>query len=369
MRQVTRIFGSDSFYNADPFNEMDPSSNDTAYLSSVASAIYRSMADADPNAVWVLQGWFLLDGWWQPPQTKAFLDGAPDDRLIVLDLWAEVEPYWRDHSNFYGKQFIWCMLHDFGGRSGLYASFDAVNSGLGQAVQQAPNLVGIGLTPEAIDTNPVIYDFMTEFAWTSAPRDVDSWMDGWAARRYGAANSAARQYWRTLRQQILNCNTGQMAATASPLVMQPRLELGSGVGCCASLQQYYDPARLDAAWSTLLSAAPQLGGQDTYRNDLVEITRQVLGDYSFLVYARMVAAFNASDAAAFANHSQAFLELFVDLDRMLGTQPSYLLGVWADRASLWGVTPEESALLRRGALLQVFAFSLLSFSRVSDFLR
>ncbi len=55
VRQVSRIFGSDSFYNADPFNEMDPSSNDTAYLSSVASAIYRSMADADPNAVWVLQ--------------------------------------------------------------------------------------------------------------------------------------------------------------------------------------------------------------------------------------------------------------------------------------------------------------------------
>jgi alpha-N-acetylglucosaminidase len=50
---------------------------------------------------------------------QAFLDGAPDDRLIVLDLWSEVEPYWSAHSNFYGKQFIWCMLHDFGGRSGL----------------------------------------------------------------------------------------------------------------------------------------------------------------------------------------------------------------------------------------------------------
>ncbi len=69
----TQVFGTDHFYNADPFNEMDPSSNDTAYLSSVAEAIYRSMADADPHAVWVLQGWFLLDSWWQPPQTKVFL--------------------------------------------------------------------------------------------------------------------------------------------------------------------------------------------------------------------------------------------------------------------------------------------------------
>ncbi len=355
VRKVSEIFGSDSFYNADPFNEMDPTSNSTSYLSSVSSAIYRSMSDADPNAVWVLQGWFLLDGWWQPPQTKAFLDGAPDDRLIVLDLWAEVEPYWSGHSNFYGKQFIWCMLHDFGGRSGLYAAFDAVNTGLAAARQQAAgNLVGIGLTPEAIDTNPVIYDFVMEATWNNASaRDVDTWIVQWATRRYGRANAAAASYWLTLRREILNCNTGQMAATASPLVMRPRLSLPSGVGCCATLQQYYDPSKLDAAWSTLLSAADLFGGLDTYRNDLVEITRQVLGDYAFIVYGQMVAAFNASDKTGFAASSEQFLELFDDLDLMLGTQPSYLLGVWAERASMWGVTPAESALHRKGALLQV----------------
>jgi alpha-N-acetylglucosaminidase len=91
---------------------MNPSSSDVKYLSSVSEAIYKSMADADKDAVWILQGWFFLDGWWAPPQTEAFLNGAPDDKLIVLDLWAEVDPYWKGHKNFYGKQFIWCMLHD-----------------------------------------------------------------------------------------------------------------------------------------------------------------------------------------------------------------------------------------------------------------
>jgi hypothetical protein len=33
-------------------------------------ASLAGMSDADPAAVWVLQGWFLLDSWWQPPQTK-----------------------------------------------------------------------------------------------------------------------------------------------------------------------------------------------------------------------------------------------------------------------------------------------------------
>jgi alpha-N-acetylglucosaminidase len=287
------------------------------------------------------------------------LDGAPDDRLIVLDLWAEVEPYWRDHSNFYGKQFIWCMLHNFGGRSGLYAAFDAVNNGVALAMKEAAsNLVGIGLTPEAIDTNPIIYDFMMEFAWTSAPRDVDAWVAGWATRRYGVANAAAASYWHVLRQQILNCSTGQMSATATPIVMPPRLY--NGVGCCAPTQQYYDPSKLDAAWTTLLSAAAQLASRDTYKNDLVEITRQVLGDHSFVLFNKLVAAFNASDADAFNSASVQFLALFEDLDQMLGSQPSYLLGVWAQRASMWGVTPEESAELRRSALLQVSVFPVCS---------
>jgi hypothetical protein len=159
-----------------------------------------------------------------------------------------------------------------------YAAFDAVNTGVAQAVQQSrSNLVGIGLTPEAIDTNPIIYDFMMEFSWTAEQRDVDAWVGQWAQRRYGLAapNALAAKYWAALRAEILNCNTGQMAATASPLVMRPNLYVPSGVGCCATTQQYYSPAKLDRAWSQLLAARGELRNTDTYKNDLVEITRQV----------------------------------------------------------------------------------------------
>lgn len=111
IKKQTQIFGTDHFYNADPFNELLPSSNSPDYLSSMSKAIYAGMTEADPNAIWILQGWFLFNAqaWWQPPQAKAFLDAVPDDKMIVLDLWAEINPYWKDHENFYGKKFIWCM--------------------------------------------------------------------------------------------------------------------------------------------------------------------------------------------------------------------------------------------------------------------
>jgi hypothetical protein len=55
-------------------------------------------------------GWFLLDGWWAPAQTQAFLDAVPDQSLIVLDLWSEVAPYWNAHDNFYGKHLHYPSL-------------------------------------------------------------------------------------------------------------------------------------------------------------------------------------------------------------------------------------------------------------------
>ena len=71
----TQLYGSDHYYNADPFNEEIPPSNDPTYLATVSSTIYQSIAKADPNATWVLQGWFLHNNpsFWKPPQVWFFL--------------------------------------------------------------------------------------------------------------------------------------------------------------------------------------------------------------------------------------------------------------------------------------------------------
>ena len=42
-------------YSIDLYNEMNPSSNDPAYLHSVSSAVYAALQSADPDAVWVMQ--------------------------------------------------------------------------------------------------------------------------------------------------------------------------------------------------------------------------------------------------------------------------------------------------------------------------
>jgi alpha-N-acetylglucosaminidase len=39
--------------------ELLPSSNDLAFLEKLSSSLYQAMADVDPEAVWVVQGWMF----------------------------------------------------------------------------------------------------------------------------------------------------------------------------------------------------------------------------------------------------------------------------------------------------------------------
>lgn len=53
-------------------------------------------------------------------------------------------------------------------------------------------MTGIGLAPEAIETNPIVYDLMMENTWRGANpvEDLDDWVVSWIHRRYYTNNNA-----------------------------------------------------------------------------------------------------------------------------------------------------------------------------------
>ena len=68
-------------------------------------------------------------------------------------------------------------------------------------------VVGIGLTPEAIETSPVAYDLMMENTWRAGSggqlADLDSWIQGYAARRYsGTLSPAVGEAWSILQRTV-----------------------------------------------------------------------------------------------------------------------------------------------------------------------
>lgn len=107
---------------------MRPESMDHKYLSATAASTVRrvapdlggerrvltwadaqleSMTAADPDAIWVMQGWLFVDKrTWTPGNIEAYLSGVPDDRLVVLDLFSDVVPIYDQPNGYFGKRWV-----------------------------------------------------------------------------------------------------------------------------------------------------------------------------------------------------------------------------------------------------------------------
>ena len=183
----TAMYGTDHYYAADCFNEVNPDTDDPAFLSRMSKSVYHSMASADPAAVWVMQAWFLyysMDDFWKEPQAKALLGAVPDDKLIMLDLYGELHPAWKKRSAFYGKPWIWNVLHNFGGRTSMSGNLREMAGNLNEALtsDSSRNLSGIGMAMEYFGNNPVVEEFVMSMVWKPSVTDVTEWLDTYITR-------------------------------------------------------------------------------------------------------------------------------------------------------------------------------------------
>lgn len=350
IKEMQSEFGVDHVYNADSFNEMDPSSNDTDYIRSAGKAVYNAMVTADPKAVWLMQGWLFLSGasFWQTAQTKALLTSVPQGRMIVLDLFSEVKPAYNFTESFYGQPFIWCMLHNFGGTMELYGVIETVNQGPFVARKFANStMIGTGLTPEGIFQNEVMYEFMNENAYTKVPRNLDQWFSDYARRRYGTYSQDAVITWQLLKMSVYN-NTDMMADHSKGVIPTSRPNIKPHLP-----DVWYDPEQLYSAWSHMVNASGILGGSELFRYDLVDIARNSLQVISIKFYTEIITAFHEKNIDMLKTAGNDLLKLLEDMDVLLGSDIHFLLGPWIRDARKHGHTVTEQNLMEYNARNQI----------------
>ncbi|XP_064993356.1 alpha-N-acetylglucosaminidase-like isoform X3 [Musa acuminata AAA Group] len=211
---------------SDTFDENTPPVDDPKYISSLGSAIYKGMQSGDDDAIWLMQGWlFSYDPFWKPPQMKALLHSVPIGRMVVLDLFAEVKPIWVKSKQFYGVPYIWCMLHNFAGNIEMYGILDAIALGPIEArTSENSTMVGVGMSMEGIEQNPVVYDLMSEMAFHHKPVDVKIWVDLYATRRYGRSVPALQDAWQILYHTLYNCTGGAYDKNRDVIVAFPDVD-------------------------------------------------------------------------------------------------------------------------------------------------
>ncbi|MBU2903604.1 alpha-N-acetylglucosaminidase [Arenibacter algicola] len=345
IEEQTHIFGTDHMYAADPFIEMQPPSGDLDYLGNLSKAIYKGMSKSDPEAVWVFQTWCFSHrrDFWTQPRIKAFLDGAPNDKMICLDLYTENKPMWNRTESFYGKPWLWCNIQNFGDKVFLGGGLNKISDGIVE-VRQNPanvNLKGLGFVNEGLGYNPIVQDLMFEMAWSEEGIDLKDWVGRYAEYRYGGPNLDIARAWNTLKETVYSAPMDGYASL-SMITNMPTLKKAQNV-------MPYSNKRLASAWEDLLKASDEFGDVDTYKYDVVNIARQVLSNHAAVLHGEMASAYDEGNLKDFEATSQDFIQLALDLDELLGTREEFLLGKNLEDAKRWGVTPEEKSTLEWNA--------------------
>jgi alpha-N-acetylglucosaminidase len=139
-------------------------------------AAYASLSRTDPQAYWMYQG-FAFVGWNTKEQAsylRGFVDSAPKNRFVVLDMGFSQDGQWQmwNNASFFGAPFIWTSLYNFGDTDGMRGDLEHLNQALPfHAIEADSSIVGIGATPEGIDHNPLYFEILFDANFRSNPMD------------------------------------------------------------------------------------------------------------------------------------------------------------------------------------------------------
>lgn len=346
LKEQKRLYGTDHIYGADPFNEMQSPSWEPEYLARVSRTIYATMKECDPEATWLQMTWlFYFDrGHWTNPRIDAFVNAVPQDKMILLDYFAENTEVWKTTERYFGQPYLWCYLGNFGGNTMLAGNLRETGRRIENAYENGgDNFAGIGSTLEALDVNPLMYEYVFEKAWESSLSD-NEWMARWADRRAGKESRPLREAWRSLLDSVYvsTAQLGQGTLTNA----RPALK-GKG-NWTTRPHVTYDNKTLFRVWEKMLEAdvAPT---RDTYVFDVVNVGRQVLGNHFSKVRDRFTAAYDRKDTLALLHHGMEMSTLLGDMDELLASHSTFLFGNWVEQAAAFGTTPEETDYYTRNA--------------------
>lgn len=315
------VFGDVSdYYAADPFHE--GGNVGTLDVANIYKVVQDEMLRSNPNAVWVMQQW-------QGNLNADKMSQMDTSKALALDLQADMNP---QHGLFEenGTPWIYCMLHNFGGRMGLDGEVPVIAKDPVETYHKTKNMSGIGITPEALENSPVVYELLFDTTWSKDPIDYHKWIEKYAKRRAGGTTDSLQAAWDILVETAY-ADKGIYYQGAAETVINSRP--GDSFGSASTWGHsniLYDKAELDKALLLLAENYEAFSQSPAFKYDLADVAEQVLCNAAVEYHKLMVQAKNAGDLAEFEKLSASFLSLIDLSDQILSTTEEFLLGTWID---------------------------------------
>lgn len=341
-------FGKGEFYMIDSFNELKVpfgplgSEERSKNLRIYSEHLYKSLANASPDATWVLQGWmfgYQRKTEWDPASVEALLSGAPDDKLIVIDLAVDFNEYvWKSEKSwdyldgFYGKKWIWSTTPNFGGRTALVGPLDFLlnNHLIALNSPVKGNLCGFGTSPEGVENNEVNYELISHAGWSSSHTDIDMFLENYSRARYGTCPEGIKTFWK----EMLQSQYGNFTNNARfRWQRRPRFN----VARTTNINEHYFKA-IEA----FLSEKDTFKGNKLYETDAIGYAALYLAARADDVLDSIHEDLDAMNFEAAATKKAHLEEILTNADRLLESHPLWRTQRWIDLARDAAFSPEEA---------------------------
>lgn len=339
--ELGKLYGTSPYYSMDPFHEGGSTAG--VDLAAAGAKLMNAMKRANPDAKWVIQSW-------QRNPMPEMTDTLEAGELVVLDLYSEKIPKWKQNSGYGKHDWVYCMLLNFGGNVGLHGRINSLVDGFyeAQGGDAGKHLTGIGSTPEGIENNPVMFELVFELPWREK-FDTREWLREYEQARYGS-DSLPREVdeaWDALYATVYNApaDFDGDGTVESLFCARPRWDAKSASSWRSSML-FYD-ADSTAKAADLLD---RFKGNSNYMYDAIDVRRQANADRGNRLLRRMDAMRKAGRTDSLAAMSNEFLSLILAQDSLLSLRPETRVDTWLDAAGkLAGDDPQARELYRRNA--------------------
>ncbi len=364
-RHQKNLFGDKiNYFSIDPFHEGGKS--DGVKLANYAKSCYSYMKTVSNNPVWFFQGWTanpnremikalpvknVLIGNLRSTDLSGGLENLKNTNDKIKSNSVSTNELVEDirstkltvlHDNFADYPWLFCCVNNFGGQRCLRGNMNLlIKYGYEMLKNENFTVVGIGIIPEGIEIDEILYDIFTDIAMTDKPFDTDEWLEQRIKIRYGKCSENTLDAWKIIRDKVYVGDT-ENVPRESALLTRPSLTANM-VSSYSTSKFSYNPNDLKVAFKLLMKDFNNIKMSDTYRLDLLDFARQIVDYIAWDYLEGLQKAYIQKDEKNFEENAQKFLNMYNYIEPLLCCDKHTMLGNWLETAKSNGKTASEKA--------------------------
>ena len=348
LEEYNSLYGTDHLYWLENYLECKiygTPEEERDVCRAIGRSNFQVVNDVDSHGVGFLSAWSYLFSpeIWTPELIHEHLDGIPEDRVRILDQWAEMVPYYKKTDYFFGRPWHLGVVYSFGGDTNMHGNMAFIEKQFHDVVddQGASRCVGFYPNPETIHHNYFYYEFLAKLGWNPAEVSLSSFTHEYAVERYGEAAAPVMQgALHELLASVYGSDDLTQPAYWHRLGAQPyfRFHVADRTAFIPHLRRALEQA---------LRAQATLRDNPLYLHDLNDIGRQYLAELFNHHVWQLDVALGALDSASFEREAVLLEKIMDGIETLLSHDDYYWLSPFIRKAeALPGAPPDVAERAR-----------------------